>query len=212
MQYCFLQHQTLLLSPVTPRTGCCFSFGSVSSFFLELFLHWYPVAYWVPTDLGSSSFSVPSFCLFILFTGFSRQEYCGGLSFPPPGDHVLSELFTGTCPSWVALHAWVIASRSLHKPLCPDKAVIHEGVEQQSCAEILLHPWQLSCLAVLSPFLHLSNGSSKRPGVASGPAGNHGLLGTAILGARRGKRSARSAHSAWPAMCLSHPLAALTLC
>ena len=26
--------------------------------FLELFLHWSPVAYWAPTDLGSSSFSV----------------------------------------------------------------------------------------------------------------------------------------------------------
>ena len=28
-----------------------------------------------PTDLGSSSVSVLSFCLFILFMGFSRQEY-----------------------------------------------------------------------------------------------------------------------------------------
>ena len=31
---------------------------------------------WAPTDLGSSSFSVLSFCLFILFMGFSRQKYC----------------------------------------------------------------------------------------------------------------------------------------
>ena len=30
---------------------------------------------WTPTDLGSSSFSVLSFCFFILFRGFSRQEY-----------------------------------------------------------------------------------------------------------------------------------------
>ena len=58
MQYCFLQHWILLPSPVTARTGCCFCFGSVSSFFLELFLRWSPVAYWAPTDLGSSSFSV----------------------------------------------------------------------------------------------------------------------------------------------------------
>ena len=29
MQYCSLQHQTLLLSPVTSTTGCCFCFGSV---------------------------------------------------------------------------------------------------------------------------------------------------------------------------------------
>ena len=74
MQYCFLQHQTLLPSPIISTTGCCFCFGSVSSFFLELFLHWSPVAYWAPTDLGSSSFSVLTFCLFLLFRGFSRQE------------------------------------------------------------------------------------------------------------------------------------------
>src|SRR5574337_420814 len=51
MQYCFLQHQTLLLSPVTSTTGYCFCFGSNPSFFLELFLHLSPVAYWAPTDL-----------------------------------------------------------------------------------------------------------------------------------------------------------------
>ena len=45
MQYCSLQHPTLLLSPVTSTTGCSFRFGSVSSFFLELFLHSSPVAY-----------------------------------------------------------------------------------------------------------------------------------------------------------------------
>ena len=58
MQYCSLKHQTLLPSPVTSTTGCCFCFGSVTSFFLEVFLHWSPVAYWAPTNLGSSSFGV----------------------------------------------------------------------------------------------------------------------------------------------------------
>ena len=61
MQYCSLQHQTLLPSPVTYTTGCCSCFGSIPSFFLELFLHSSPVTYWAPTDLGSSSFSVISF-------------------------------------------------------------------------------------------------------------------------------------------------------
>ena len=74
MQYCSLQLQTLLLSPVTSTTGYCFCFGSIPSFFLELFLHWSPVAYWAPTDLGSSSFSVLSFCLFILFMWFSGKN------------------------------------------------------------------------------------------------------------------------------------------
>ena len=107
MQYCSLEHRALLPSPVTSTTKCCFWFGSVSSFFLELFLHSSPVAYWTPTDLGSSSFSVLSFCLFILFMGFSRQEYWSGLPFPSPVDHILSDLSTMTCPSWVAAHSMV---------------------------------------------------------------------------------------------------------
>ena len=119
MQYCSLQHQTLLLSPITATTGCCFCFGSVSSFFLKLFLHWSPVAYWATTDLGSSSFRVLSFCPFILFMGFSRQEHWSRLPFPSPVDHVLSELSTRTCLSWVALHGMA------HSFIELDEAVVH---------------------------------------------------------------------------------------
>ena len=104
-QYCSLQHWTLLPSPVTSTTGRCFHFGSVSSFFLELFLHSSPVVYWASTSRWSSSFSALSFCLFILFMGFSRQEYWTGLPFPSPVDHVLSELSTMICPSWVVLYS-----------------------------------------------------------------------------------------------------------
>ena len=107
MQYCSLQHRILLLSPVTSTTGYYFCFGSFPSFFLELFLHWSPVAYWVPTDLGSSSSSILSFCLFILFMGFSRQEYWSGLPFPSPVGHILSGLSTMTRQSWVAPQAWL---------------------------------------------------------------------------------------------------------
>ena len=53
---------------------------------------------------GSSSFSVLSFCLLIWFMGFSRQEYWSGLPFPSPEDHILSDLSTTICLSWVALH------------------------------------------------------------------------------------------------------------
>ena len=119
MQYCSLQHRTLLPSPVTPPTGCCFHVGSISSLFLELFLHSSPGAYWAPTDLRSSSFSVLSFCLFILFMGFSRQEYWSDLPFPSPVDHILSELSTMTCPSCVALHSMA------HSFIELDKAVVH---------------------------------------------------------------------------------------
>ena len=119
MQYCSLQHQTLLPSPVTSTTGCCFHFGSIPSFFLQLFLHWSPVAYWALADLESTSFSVLSFCLFILLIGFSRQEYWSGLPFPSPVDHILPDLSTMTCPSWVALHGMT------HSFIELDKAVVH---------------------------------------------------------------------------------------
>ena len=119
MQYCSLQHWTFLSSHVTSSTGCCFCFGSISSFFLELFLHWSPVAYWAPTDLGSSSFRILSFCLFILLMGISRQEHWSGLPFPSPVDCVLSELSTMTRPSWVALHGMA------HNVTELDKAVFH---------------------------------------------------------------------------------------
>ena len=105
MWYCSLQLRTLLLSPVTCTTGCCFCFGSVSLFFLELFLYWSPIAYWTPTDLESSSFSVLSFLFFILFMRLLRQEYWSGLPFPSPVVHILSELATVTCPFWLALQS-----------------------------------------------------------------------------------------------------------
>ena len=123
MQYYSLQHWILLPSPVTSTTGhfffFFFCFGSIPSFFLELFPHWSPVAYWAPTDLGNLSFSVLSFCLFILFMGFSSQEYWSGLPFPLQWITFLSELSTMTCPSWVALHGMA------HSFIELDKAVVH---------------------------------------------------------------------------------------
>ena len=107
MQYCSLEHRTLRLSLVTSTTGSCFCFGSIPSFFLELFFYWSPVAYGAPTDVGSSSFSILPFCLFILFMGFSRQECWRGLPFPSPVHHILSDLSTMTHPSWVAPRAWL---------------------------------------------------------------------------------------------------------
>ena len=58
IQYCTLKPWTWLPSPVTSTARCCFCFGSISSFFLDLFLHQYLVAYRTATDLlmGSSSF------------------------------------------------------------------------------------------------------------------------------------------------------------
>ena len=120
MQYCSLPHQTLLPSWVTSTAGCCFCFGSISSLFLELFLRWSPVACWAHSDLGSSSFSVLSFYLFILFIWFSRQEYWSGLPFPSPVDRV----FQNSPPwpiclgwpytAWLIVKLWAMLCRAFH--------------------------------------------------------------------------------------------------
>ena len=119
MQYCSLQHRILHPSSVTSKTGYCFLCGSASLFILELFLHPSLVTYWAPTDLGSSSLIVLSYCLFILFIRFSRQEYWSGVPFPPPVDHVLLELSIMTHPSLVALHSMAQSFIEL------DMAVVH---------------------------------------------------------------------------------------
>ena len=59
---------------------------------------------------------VISFCLFMLFMGFQRQEYWSGLPLPSPVDHILSELFTVTHLSWVDLHCMAQSSTELWSP------------------------------------------------------------------------------------------------
>ena len=106
MQYCPLQHWTLLPSPVTSTTSHCFRFGSDSSFFLESFLHSSPVAYWAPTDLVSSSFSVLSFCL----------SYCSWGSQGKNTEVVCHSLlqrttFCQTSPPWPIHLGWLSMAR-----------------------------------------------------------------------------------------------------
>ena len=100
------------------QTGHCVHFVSASSFLLELFLYYSLVSYWTPINLGSSSFSILSFCLFKLFLGFSRQEYWSCLPFPSPVDHILSEYSIVTHLPWVALHSMA------HSFIELDKAVV----------------------------------------------------------------------------------------
>ena len=56
---------------------------------------------WAPTDLRSSSFSFLSFCIFILFMGFSRQEYWSGI-------HSVLQwtTFGQNSPPWPARLGW----------------------------------------------------------------------------------------------------------
>ena len=118
MQYCSLQHKTLLPSLIKFTTRCCLCFGSISLFFLELFLDWSLIAFWTPTDQGSSSFS-PIFLPFLTVLGVFRQEYWSGLPFLSSMDHIFSEVSTMTHPSYVALQGMV------HSFIELDKAVVH---------------------------------------------------------------------------------------
>ena len=70
VQNCSLQHQILLSSPDTSTTEHRFHFGPADPFSLRLLVVLpcsSPVAYWTPSDLGDSSFSVVSFCPCIQF-------------------------------------------------------------------------------------------------------------------------------------------------
>ena len=119
MQYCSLQHRTLLLSPVTSTAGCAFCLGSISSFFVELFLLLISCSilgtYWP----GEFIFQCPIFLPFHTVNGVLKARILKCLPFPSPVDHVLSELSTMTRPSWVALHSMA------HSFIELDKAVVH---------------------------------------------------------------------------------------
>ena len=113
MQYCFLQHQTVLPSPVT-STGCCFLLwlhlfilsGAISPVFSSSILG--------TNQAGEFIFQCPIFLPFHTVHGFLKARI---LPFPSSLDHVLSELSTMTCP-WVALQGVA------HSFIELDKAVI----------------------------------------------------------------------------------------
>ena len=132
--------QTLLLSPVTSTSGYCFCFGSIPSFILELFLHWSPVAYWAPADLGSSSFCILSFSL----------SYCSWGSQGKNTEVVCHSLlqwttFCQTSPPWPSHfgcpHAAWLSFIELHK------AVVHV-IRQTSFLWLWFH-----CVCPLMPSL-----------------------------------------------------------
>ena len=111
MQYWSLQHWTLLQSPVTSTTECCFCFSSVPSFFLELFLHCYPVPYWAPTDLGAH-LSVSYFLPFHTVHGVLKARILKWLAIPfSSGPHSVRplhhDLLILGCPTGMAWFHWV---------------------------------------------------------------------------------------------------------
>ena len=117
MQYCSLQHQTLLSPPDTSTAEHHSCFGPLASFFLELLviaLHSFPVAYWTTSDLWELVFQRHIFLPFHTVYEVLQVRVLDGLPFPPPVDHSLSELFTMTCTAWVALQSMAPSFIELH--------------------------------------------------------------------------------------------------
>ena len=110
MQYCSLQHWTLLSPPDTSTTERRFHFSPASSFFLDLFLYSSPVAYW--HLLTWVAHLLMSYILAFSYCSWSSrskdtEEVCHSFS---RGAHLVWTLHHDL--SWVALHAWLIASVS----------------------------------------------------------------------------------------------------
>ena len=121
MQYCSLQHQTSLLSPVTFTTGWCFRFGSVSSFFLELSLHSSPVACWTPSEQpGEFIFQCPIFLLFHTVHGVLKARILRWFAIPFSSElHFVRTLSHDLSFLCGPATAWFIASLSWDwQPVC----------------------------------------------------------------------------------------------
>ena len=112
MQYCSLQHLTLLSPSDTSVTGCPSCFGSASSCFLEVFLC---SSLDILDTYQPRGFHLSVFYFFVFFMGFSRQECWSGLPFPSPVSCILSELSTKTHPSCVVLHGMAYSFIELYK-------------------------------------------------------------------------------------------------
>ena len=107
MQYCSLQHWTLLLPPDMSSTECHFLFDPATSFFSGTVSNCFPLFYSSTLNTfkpGELIFWCHVFLPFHSVYGIIQAEYWSRLPFPPAVDHVLSEFFIMPCLSWVVLH------------------------------------------------------------------------------------------------------------
>ena len=105
MQYCPLQHQILLPSPVTSTTGHYFRFGSASSFFLDLFLHSSLIGSILGTyQYGEFMFQCHIFLPFHTVHGILKARILKWLASQFSSGPRFVRLSTMTHPSGMALH------------------------------------------------------------------------------------------------------------
>ena len=124
MQYCSLQHQTLLLSPVTSTAGYCFCFGSVSSFFLDPFILSGVISPLISSSIlgtyqpGEFLFLCPIFLPFHTVHGVLKARILKWFAIPfPSGPHSVRPLQWPICLEWPHM-AWLSFIEL-------DKAAIH---------------------------------------------------------------------------------------
>ena len=101
MQYCSLQHRNLLLYPVLSTAGCCFFFGSIPSFFLELF----------STDLQEHIGHLPTWGVPLSVSYHFAFSYCSWGSQCKNTEEVCHSLlqwiaFCHTSPPWPVRLGW----------------------------------------------------------------------------------------------------------
>ena len=106
MQYCSLQHRTLLLSPVTSPAGYSFCFGSIPSVFLDYFstdLQCILGTYWP----GEFLFQYPIILLFHTVHGVLKARIVKWFAIPfSSGPHSVRAPHHDP-PVWVVPQAWL---------------------------------------------------------------------------------------------------------
>ena len=116
-----------LLSPATTTTGHHFHFGSAFSLFLEPFLHTSLQKHIRHLLTSWAHLSLSYVFSFHTVHGVLKARMLKYFAIPFSVDHILSELSTMTCPSWVALNGMAHRFIDSCKPLCHNKPVTHEG-------------------------------------------------------------------------------------
>ena len=99
--------------------GGCICFGSVSSFFLQLFLHWSPVAYWAPTFHTVHGVLKARILKWFATPFSSGPHFVRTLHYDPPilgGCTGMAHSFCGYCtflPIWY-ISKWLLISVSFY--------------------------------------------------------------------------------------------------
>ena len=109
------------------KTEHHFCFGPAASFFLEFLviaLGSSLLEYWIASDLGANLPTLYHFAFSCCSWG-SRARMLQWLAIPSSSGPRFVR--TRSHLSWVALHSMAYSFTELCKPLCHDKAVIHEG-------------------------------------------------------------------------------------